>query len=98
MIEWMAFVTVFVTALGSAVFVVALYSLGIRFLAVPAPAPRSADGSLAPSGPSRDDEEDDIEEAAHPRWATALAYFFFGLSALAVIAGIFLIIPALHPW
>lgn len=95
MIDWMAFVTVFAAALGSAVFVVALYSLGIRFLAVPAPA---TDAGSAPSAPSRDDEEDDIEEAEHPRWATALAYLFFGLSALSALAGVFLIIPALHPW
>lgn len=93
MIDWMAFVTVFGAALGSAVFVVALYSLGIRFLAIPAP-----DGSVDTSGPARDDEEDDIEEAAHPRWATALAYTFFGLSGLAAVAGVFLIVPALHPW
>ncbi|MHA3725108.1 hypothetical protein ACXR2T_14665 [Leucobacter sp. HY1910] len=91
MIDWMAFLTVFVAALGSAVFVVVLYSLGIRFLAIPA---KSGEAN----GPSRDDEDDDIEEAEHPRWATNIAYLFFGLSALAVVAGIFLIIPALHPW
>lgn len=96
MIDWMAFVTVFVTSLGSAVFVVALYSLGIRFLAVPARP--VASGSNEPNGPARDDEEDDIEETEHPRWATTLAYTFFALSGLAVIAGVFLIIPALHPW
>lgn len=93
MIDWMAFVTVFGAALGSSVFVVALYSLGIRFLATPSTA-----GSGEVDGPSRDDEEDDIEEAEHPRWATTLAYTFFGLSGLAAVAGVFLIIPALHPW
>nr|WP_017793248.1 hypothetical protein [Leucobacter salsicius] len=93
MIDWMAFVTVFGAALGSSVFVVALYSLGIRFLATPV-----ADGSGASNGPARDDEEDDIEEAEHPRWATSLAYLFFGLAGLAAVAGVFLIVPALHPW
>lgn len=96
MIDWMAFVTVFGASLGSAVFVVALYSLGIRFLAIPAQG--NAGGSVEANGPSRDDEDDDIEESAHPRWATYLAYLFFGLAGLAAIAGVFLIVPALHPW
>jgi len=98
MIDWMAFVIVFVTALGSAVFVVALYSLGIRFLAVPAPAPRRADGTLEPSGPSRDDEDDDVDAAGRPRWATVAANLCFGLSIVLVLLGIFLIVPALHFW
>ena len=97
-IEWMAFVTVFVVSLGSAVAVVALYSLGIRFLATPAPVPVLADGTRAPNGPSRDDEDDDIEEVGRPLWATISANICFGLSIIAVGVGIFLIVPALHPW
>ncbi|GAA2188599.1 MULTISPECIES: hypothetical protein [Leucobacter] len=98
MIDWMAFIIVFGAALVSALFVVSLYSLGLRFLATPAPAPRLADGSVAPNGPSRDDEDDDVDAAGRPTWATVLANICFGLSVLVVLVGIFLIIPALHFW
>ncbi|MGR4009337.1 hypothetical protein FW756_01950 [Leucobacter sp. 1207-22] len=95
-IDWIAFVQVFGAALFASVFVVALYSLGIRFLATPKPAPRLADGSTAPNGPSRDAEDDDLEEDGRPAWATAGAYVCFGLSGVAVLIGIYLIVPALH--
>ncbi|MCW2289885.1 hypothetical protein [Leucobacter luti] len=96
-IEWVSFLIVFGTALLSAVFVVALYSLGIRFLATPPPPALGPDGAAVPNGPSRDDEDDDVE-AERPRWATIAANICFGLSVLAVLVGIFLIIPALHFW
>lgn len=89
-IEWLAFLIVFGAALGSAVFVVALYSLGIRFLATPAP------GAAREVGPDRDDEDDDIDSLGRPQWATVAAYICFGLSAIAVLIGIYLIVPALH--
>ncbi|MBK0418326.1 hypothetical protein JD276_04680 [Leucobacter sp. CSA1] len=98
MIDWMAFLIVFGTALASAGIVVALYSLGIRFLAMPAPPVRRADGTFEPNGPSRDDEDDDVDDLGRPRWATAAANVCFGLSALCVLVGIYLIVPALHPW
>ena len=98
MIDWMAFLIVFGAALVSALFVVSLYSLGLRFLATPAPPVRLADGSLAPNGPSRDDEDDDVDAIGRPRWATILANICFGLSVLVVLVGIFLIVPALHFW
>ncbi|QAB16858.1 hypothetical protein Leucomu_01920 [Leucobacter muris] len=97
-IDWMAFLIVFASALLAAVFVVALYSLGIRFLATPAPRAPRADGSFEPDGPSRDDEDDDVDDLGRPRWATVAANACFALSALAVLVGIFLIIPALHFW
>lgn len=97
-VDWVAFLTVFVAALFSAVLVVALYSLGIRFLAIPAPPVRGEDGSFEPNGPSRDDEDDDVDDVGRPLWATIGANACFGLSAIAVLAGIFLIIPALHFW
>ncbi|QIM18024.1 hypothetical protein G7066_03895 [Leucobacter coleopterorum] len=93
MIDWGAFLVVFVAALSSAVFVVALYSFGIRFLATPA---RQPEGSLSSSGPSRDDEDDDVDDLDRPRWATVAAYTCFGLSVIAVLVGIYLIVPALH--
>lgn len=98
MIDWMAFVTVFVVSLGSAVVVVSLYSFGIRFLALTAPVTKRADGTIEPNGPSRDDEDDDIEELGHPRWAKVAANICFGLSVVVVCVGIFLIVPALHFW
>lgn len=93
MIDWGTFLIVFVAALFSAVFVVALYSLGIRFLATPVRQPK---GSLATAGPSRDDEDDDVDDLDRPLWATVSAYVCFGLSIIAVLIGIYLIVPALH--
>lgn len=96
-INWMAFVTVFATSLFAAVFVVALYSFGIRFLATPPRPARRPDGTLVPIGPDRDDEDDDIdEEAGRPRWATIAAYLCFALCIVSVLVGIYLIVPALH--
>lgn len=96
MIDWMAFVIVFIAALVSAAVVVTLYSLGIRFLATPAPKIQRADGSIEPDGPSRDDEDDDVDDLGRPRWASVAAYVCFGLSIVCVGVGIYLIVPALH--
>lgn len=96
MIDWMAFLAVFASSLFAAVFVVALYSLGIRFLATPAPPARLPDGSFEPNGPDRDDENDDVDDAGRPRWATIAANTCFVLSGAAVLVGIYLIVPALH--
>lgn len=95
-IDWMAFVIVFATSLAAASIVVSLYSLGIRFLAIPAPAVPREDGSFEPNGPSRDDEDDDVDDVGRPRWATVAANICFGLSAACVLVGIYLIVPALH--
>lgn len=96
MIEWIAFLQVFLASLFSAVVVVALYSFGIRFLATPAPKVRREDGTFEPDGPSRDDEDDDVDDLGRPLWASILAYLCFGLSAICVLVGIYLIVPALH--
>lgn len=95
-IEWVSFLIVFGASLGSACVVVALYSLGIRFLAVPAPSVRLDDGSFVPNGPARDDEDDDVEEIGRPKWATVAANTCFLASAVCVLVGIYLIVPALH--
>lgn len=94
-IDWFAFVIVFVASLIAALIVVSLYSFGIRFLATPARPARQANGKLEPIGPSRDDEDDDVDYG-RPRWATAAAYACFGLSIVCVLVGIYLIVPALH--
>ena len=97
-IDWMAFLIVFVTALLSTAFVVALYSLGIRLLATPAPRVPRLDGTIEATGPSRDDEDDDVDDAGRPRWATVAANVCFALSVVVVLIGIYLIVPALHTW
>ena len=96
MIDWVAFLIVVATALAASAVVVALYSLGIRFLATPAPKVRQADGSFEPDGPSRDDEDDDVDDLGRPLWATIAANICFGLSVICVLIGIYLIVPALH--
>ncbi len=96
MINWMAFLIVFATALVASAIVVSLYSLGIRFLATPAPKVRGADGSFEPDGPSRDDEDDDVDDLGRPLWATIAANVCFGLSIICVLVGIYLIVPAPH--
>ncbi|MFC0582129.1 hypothetical protein [Micrococcoides hystricis] len=95
-IDWLAFVIVFAASLISAVFVVGLYSLGLRFLATPGPRVARPDGTFLPDGPARDDEDDDVEQVGRPGWATAAAYVCFALSAVMVLVGIYLIVPALH--
>ncbi len=96
MIDWLAFLIVFAASLGSACLVVALYSLGIRFLATPAPVVIADGEEAVPNGAARDDEDDDVDDLGRPRWATAAAYGCFGLSVVCVIGGIYLIVPALH--
>lgn len=96
MIDWAAFLIVFLASLGSACLVVLLYSLGIRFLATPARAARPKEGQSPPVGPSRDDEDDDVDAAGRPRGATVAAMVCFALSAAGVLGGVWLIVPALH--
>lgn len=97
-IDWVAFLTVFISALIGAVSVVVLYSLGIRFLATQAPPATAEDRAAASFGPARDDEDDDVDDVGRPLWATIAAYVCFGLSVVAVLVGVFLIVPALHFW
>lgn len=88
----MAFIIVFSVSLVAAGAIVATYSLGIRFLATPAPRHAREDGTFEPDGPARDDEDDDVEMAGRPAWATFGAYGCFTLSGLFVAIGIFLIV------
>jgi hypothetical protein len=90
-VDWLAFLEVFAVAIIASALVVTLYSVGIRLLATPGPV---AEGEG--SGPARDDENDDVEEAGRPRSATLGAYACFGVTGLVVLYGIYLIIPALH--
>ncbi|MDA3147684.1 hypothetical protein JSO19_09875 [Leucobacter sp. UCMA 4100] len=96
MIDWLAFIQVFLAAILASSGVVALYSLGIRFLAMPGPKVVREDGTFEPDGPARDDEDDDVVEIGRPKWATVAANICFIASVLCVVVGIYLIVPALH--
>ncbi|WGD36855.1 hypothetical protein [Lysinibacter sp. HNR] len=96
MIDWGAFLVVFVTSLVSTAVVVSLYSLGLRFSAMPGPRVRREDGTLEPLGDARDAEDDGVEAQGRPRWATWGANICFALCVCAVLFGIYLIIPVLH--
>ena len=73
MINWLAFVTVAVTTLLGAGFVVAMYSLGVRLYAF------SADGATTANKSAK--------------WG---AFASFGVCGLAVLYGIYLIVPYFH--
>jgi hypothetical protein len=88
-IDWLAFVVVFVSSVVAACVVVALFATAIRLFATP---PVGAAGA----GAARDEEMDDVEGPTRPAAATAGGVVFFVLSALVVLYGIYLIIPALH--
>jgi len=88
-IDWLAFVLVFATALGSAAVIVLCFSTAIRLLALP---PRGA----AVVGSARDEEMDAVEHDSRPRIATVGATALFVVSAAIALFGLYLIIPAFH--
>ncbi|WP_111720834.1 hypothetical protein [Homoserinimonas sp. OAct 916] len=90
MIDWLAFGAVAVATFVATVLVIILYSLGIKLLSVPAV------GTVAEAGAARDEETDDVEMNGRPLWATILANACFTLCGIAVLYGIYLIVPALH--
>jgi hypothetical protein len=90
MINWLAFLTVFVASIVASCVVVVLFATGIRLLATP---PHGA----RPAGAARDEEMDDVEGPQRPRRATAAAVALFVVAGLVALYGIYLIIPALHP-
>jgi hypothetical protein len=93
MIDWAAFGIVSLAALVSASVVVSLFAFGLRLLNVGRgvdsddssdPVATTADSSAAPASPGR------------PAWAGAAAVGCFILCGLAVLYGIYLIVPILH--
>ena len=88
-IDWLSFLVVFVASIVAACVVVLLFAGGIRLLATP---PRGA----AAAGSDRDEETDDVSGASRPFAATAAGVALFALSGLAVLFGIYLIVPAFH--
>ena len=88
-IDWSALVIVLLASVVAASVTVALFATGIKLLAVP-PAGESA------TTPARDDETDDVSSPTRPKAATAGGIVFFVLSAIVVLFGVYLIVPALH--
>ncbi|HEU4467327.1 MAG TPA: peptidase [Agromyces sp.] len=109
MIDWIAFVIVLVAALVGAGVVVSLYSLGIRLLTVagrtPVVAPAEFTDAITVITPEEAAKAAKRAEKAARKspltdgqkgLARIGAWVCFGLSGVAVLYGIFLIVPALH--
>jgi|tagenome__1003787_1003787.scaffolds.fasta_scaffold20321604_2 hypothetical protein len=88
-VDWSALVLVAIVSIATSAVTVALFATGIKLLAIP---PAGAGGVTA----ARDDETDDVSEPSRPRAATTGGVIFFGLSAVVVLFGVYLIVPALH--
>jgi hypothetical protein len=87
-IDWLSFLVVFAASIISAIVVVALFATGIRLFATP------RRGAVA--GTARDEEMDDVEGPARPRSATVGGVVLFVLAGIAVLYGLYLIVPFLH--
>lgn len=83
-VDWGSIALVAVTALVAVVVVVTFYSLGLRLLAVGSPNDL-ADGSASAAGAS-----------PRPLIATIGAVICIGIGVLAVLYGIYLVIPLFH--
>lgn len=108
-IDWLSFVIVFAAAIISAAAVVGLFALGLRLLSTagrtPIAAPAEFTDAITIVTPSEAAAEAKrIRKAAQrsplstaaKRTALVGAYMCFVLSALCVLYGIYLIVPALH--
>ncbi|GAB2521552.1 peptidase [Paramicrobacterium agarici] len=109
MIDWLAFLVVFVSALLAAVIVVGLYALGLRLLVSAGRAPLVApaeftDAITVMSEKKRLREEKRVEKAVKKNPLTPAqrtvarigAYVCFAGCAAAVLYGIYLIVPLFH--
>ncbi|RWZ55366.1 peptidase [Labedella populi] len=109
MIDWAAFVIVFVAALSGTIVVVGLYALGLRLLVmggrVPVVVPAEFTDAITVLTPAEiAAAEKKAAKAARKnpltarqrQLATYCAYACFALCAAAVLFGIYLIVPALH--
>ncbi|WP_210478902.1 hypothetical protein [Naasia sp. SYSU D00948] len=88
-IDWSALLVVAVASVVAASVTVSLFATGIKLFATPA-------AGAAEATAARDDETDDVSEPTRPRAATAAGIVCFALSGLAVLIGVYLIVPALH--
>lgn len=109
MIDWISFVIVLLAALVGASVVVSLYALGIRLLTIagrtPVVAPAAFTDAITVISPEEAAKAAKRAEKAarkspltdgQKRLAHVGAWACFVLSGLAVLYGIFLIVPALH--
>ena len=82
MIDWAAFLIVGVATLVAACVVTSLFALGVRLHAL---------------GTEYDDEGRKVAvTGVRPRAATVGGYACFALSGIAVLYGVYLVVPALH--
>ena len=86
-IDWLSFLIVFGASIVSACVVVVLFASGIRLFATP------HRGAVA--GAARDEEMDDVE-GTRPTSATLGGIVLFVLAGIAVLFGLYLIVPFLH--
>ena len=107
--EWLAFLLVTVVTLVSACVIVTFFSLGLRLLTtagrVPMVEPAEFTGAitvLTPARAAKDAKRARKAAAANPltdrqkRLAVFGAYLCFAVCGVAVLYGIYLIVPALH--
>jgi hypothetical protein len=95
MIDWAAFGIVALAALVSASVVVSLFAFGLRLLNVG----RGVDPDDAPGAPQTTASSAAsaiVRAGGCPWWATVAAVSCFTLSSLAVLFGVYLIVPFFH--
>lgn len=88
-VDWGALLLVAIVSVVAAAVTVTLFAVGVKLLSMP---PVGA----AEVGSPRDDETDDVSDASRPIAATIGGSVCFVLSALVVLFGVYLIIPAFH--
>ncbi len=88
-IDWSALLIVALASVVAASVTVSLFATGIKLLAVPPVGEGEATAA-------RDDETDDVSSRTRPPLATAGGIACFLLSAIVVLIGVYLIVPALH--
>ena len=109
MIDWSAFLIVSVASLVSAAVLVSLYSFGLRLLTtagrIPRVEPHEFTGAITVLSPKKAAKQ--LKRSRKAAAANALSetqkrlalyggYTCFALSGIAVLYGVYLIVPALH--
>jgi hypothetical protein len=84
-VDWGAFVEVFVVAFVAAVVIVAFYAIGLRLFAVGSPDDTGDDGAVVSSARGR-----------RPIIATIGGFVCLAIGVLAVLVGLYLVIPQFH--
>ncbi|MBF4636029.1 hypothetical protein ITJ38_16595 [Agreia pratensis] len=84
-VDWAAFGIVFAVAFAAAVVIVSFYALGLRLLAVGSDDDTGADGSIVSTA-----------RGSRPLGATIGAFACLAVCVVAVLYGLYLIIPQFH--